>query len=189
MPISDSEIANVARQAGFAGPDLVTAVAVAMSESRSNPTAVNRRNRDGTADFGLWQINSVHGALLKQGNWQNPLDNARMAKRVFDDAKGFTPWTDYKNGKYRMYVPRAITAVGSTPGAAVTNAPPTSTSTNGAETFAGTLTNAGTWQRVGLFLIGAFLFLLGLMRMTGDNQLSGTTKTLLRAVVTKRMSK
>ncbi len=186
MPrVSDGDIAAAARAAGFTGIDLVTAVAISLAENqRSDPTATNR-NSDGSTDFGLWQINSVHGPLLRKGNWQNPVDNARMAKAVFDNAGGFTPWSVYKSGKYRMFVPRATSAVGNAPAVVATNAP--LASTNAAETFAGTLTKADTWKRVGLFLAGAFLFLLGLMRMTGDNQLSGTTKTLLRAAVTKRI--
>jgi hypothetical protein len=188
MRISDPDIANAARQAGFAGPDLVTAVAIAIAESGGNPTAVNRRNRNGTADFGLWQINSVHNALLKQGNWQNPADNARMAKAVYDDAGGFRPWAVYNSQKYRIYVPRATTAVGVAPAVDVTNAPPISDK-NDAETFTDTLTSGETWRRVVLFLVGGFLFLLGLMRMTGDNQLSGTTKTLIRAAVTRKISR
>src|SRR5688500_1335097 len=47
------------RAAGFDGENLVVAVAVAMAESRCDPSA-RGVNTNGSIDRGLWQINSIH---------------------------------------------------------------------------------------------------------------------------------
>lgn len=43
-----------------------------------------------------------------------------------------------------------------------------------------TLTNPGTWKRVAFFFAGLFLIMFALMKMTGDNKLSQTTKSAIR---------
>lgn len=116
MPkIKDSEIAAAAKAAGFSGNHLVTAVAVALAESGGDTTATNRNN-NGTTDYGLWQINTVHGDLLKSGNWQNPIDNAKMAMAVYKK-QGWTAWYAYKPlgggiGPYAKFQGRAMLAAG-----------------------------------------------------------------------------
>jgi Lysozyme like domain len=94
-----------AARAGFGGRDLAVAVAVAGAESDYDPTAINRANRNGTADHGLWQINSVHAALLATGDWSDPYDNARMARTVWQDAGGsWSPWVTFNSGAYRQHL-------------------------------------------------------------------------------------
>ena len=92
----------------------MTAVAVAGAESGYVPTATHV-NGDGSTDYGLWQINSVHAALLASGDWRNPLDNARMAYQVWLTAPGggrnWSPWTTYRTGAYQQYMPTAQQAV------------------------------------------------------------------------------
>lgn len=190
MPvISDSQIAAAVVSAGF--PDPVTAVAVALAESGGNTTATNR-NGNGSTDYGLFQINSIHKAILASGNWQNPVDNARMAKRVFDGSGGrFTPWVVFKTGRYALFMPRAKAAVG---GASVgTGASPTVQPVNagvdalkGIGAFASFVTDPATWRRLALILAGGFLLLFALFKLTGDNKLSETTKKVAMAVATKK---
>ncbi|EAU4137181.1 pilus assembly protein, partial [Salmonella enterica] len=49
--------------------------AIARHESGLNPRAMNLRNRNGTVDYGLMQVNSSHIPLLKQkGIIRNPQD-------------------------------------------------------------------------------------------------------------------
>jgi hypothetical protein len=108
---SGVEIATrAAAAAGFTGPDLDVAVAVAGAESGWQPT-VTHRNRNGTTDHGMWQINSVHADVLASGNWRDPYANARMARTVWQRAGGsWTPWTTYRSGAYRGYLPSAAAA-------------------------------------------------------------------------------
>ena len=96
--LSPIEIGQAAAAAGFPADQIPMAVAVALAESSGRPNATNR-NRNGSTDYGLWQINSVHGALLRDGSWSNPTDNARMAYKVWKQAgSSWRPWVTYKTG-------------------------------------------------------------------------------------------
>lgn len=92
------QIAGVAKLAGFTGGDLVTAVAVALAES-SGQTDQQTHEPNGTISYGLWQINSVHTDVLRQGDWSNPFVNASMALTV-KNASGWSAWSTYKSGAY-----------------------------------------------------------------------------------------
>ena len=97
-----STVAYVAAAAGFSGEDQPIAVAVAQAESGGDPNATHL-NGNGTTDFGLWQINSVHVALLAMGDWRDPAANARMAYAVWQQS-GWRAWSTYKSGTYRKYL-------------------------------------------------------------------------------------
>lgn len=104
--------AVAAKHAGFTGTDLVVAVAVAGAESGWNPTATNL-NTDGSTDFGMWQINSVHADLLASADWRDPFANAVMAHKVWADAGGsWTPWTTFVSGAYQAHMGEALAALG-----------------------------------------------------------------------------
>lgn len=129
--------AQAAAAAGFTGADLTTAVAIAGAESGFRPTVTNR-NRNGSVDHGLWQINSVHGPLLRSGDWRDPYANARMAKAVFDRAGGsWSPWTTYKTGAYLAVDVQPIPPAGpmgcATPAVLASAACPVSTAHLGTE--------------------------------------------------------
>jgi cell wall-associated NlpC family hydrolase len=92
-----NQIATWARQAGWSEQDIPTVIGIAMAESSGNPGAVNNSNSNGTSDYGLMQINSSHGDLLKSGSWSDPVANMRMAKAVYD-SQGWGAWTTYNSG-------------------------------------------------------------------------------------------
>jgi len=133
MPtLTDAQIAGAARSAGFTGPALVIAVAVSLAESGGRSDATNR-NSNGTTDFGLWQINSIHKAELAAGSWSNPTDNAIMAHKVWASAGGsFRPWVTFTRGTYLAFMARAGVAANSpqnapsvaTPASTPQDAPP-----------------------------------------------------------------
>lgn len=85
------------------------ATAVAGAESSFNPGAVNPA---AGGNYGLWQINAVHAALLRGRDWRNPVTNAWLAYQVWDAADGrngdgrgsWTPWTTYTSGSYRSHL-------------------------------------------------------------------------------------
>lgn len=53
--------------------------AIAETESGKNPNAVNCANRNGSCDYGLMQINSIHLSMLqKHGIYKNDLFNPRI---------------------------------------------------------------------------------------------------------------
>lgn len=83
---------------------LDTAIAVALAESGGNTDAVNK-NKNGSTDYGLFQINSVHADLLAKGDWRNAADNVEMARVVWADAgHSFSPWTTYTTGTYKQFL-------------------------------------------------------------------------------------
>lgn len=64
-----------------------------------------------TGDYGLFQINKkAWGPLFQQYDWQNPLDNARMARHVYEK-QGIKAWAAYNNGSYKKALGQAEQAL------------------------------------------------------------------------------
>lgn len=157
-------IAHYAAAAGFSGADLTTAVAICLAESRGESGATHN-NSDGSTDYGLWQINSVHGQILAQGNWADPASNAKMAFAVYSDAgRSFRPWSTYNSGAYNLYMPMAVAA---THGITTTGVPVTAGSGSAGSSLA-KLGQASTWVRVGEVLLGAALIIIGIYSLVKD---------------------
>jgi hypothetical protein len=109
--LAASDVAKAGYAAGFRGADLVTFVAVARAESGWVPTAKNQ-NGDGSTDYGLLQVNSVHAAILAGGTWWKPGDNAVMARQIWEEAgSSWSPWVTYWRGTYRQWMSVATEAV------------------------------------------------------------------------------
>jgi TP901 family phage tail tape measure protein len=96
--VGRDELARLARAVGVIG-NADTAAAIAMAESGGNPNAFNR-NRNGTVDRGLWQINSIHGAL----STFDILGNARAMASISGGGSDWTPWVVYNTGAYRQHL-------------------------------------------------------------------------------------
>lgn len=112
--IGPARAGQVARDAGFKGQDLVTAIAVSGAESGWRPGDTNL-NSDGSTDRGLWQINSVH----KQFDFNRlflPGYNARAAWSVSNKGRNWLPWVTYNNGAYKQFLPQARAAAGKVKG-------------------------------------------------------------------------
>lgn len=102
--LASAGVAAIAWRAGWRGTDINIAVAVARAESGWNPKITNRNN-NGSIDYGLFQINSIHEAILAGGNWADAQQNAAMAFKVWTDAGGsWGPWVTYWSGAYRQYL-------------------------------------------------------------------------------------
>lgn len=127
MPkLSDQEIAQLAAGAGFSGPDLETAVAVALAESREGQTDLLGDLGIQTATYGpsvgLWQIRTVnpgYGNAFDQAhrNHQANLDPATNAANAYaiytnPNGRGWREWGAYTDGNYRRYLERARIAAG-----------------------------------------------------------------------------
>lgn len=76
-----------------------TMLAIAKSESGQdlNPTAYNK-NRNGTEDIGVFQINSCHGYDRKM--LENPKNNIEVAKKILKK-QGLSAWVSYNTGNYK----------------------------------------------------------------------------------------
>lgn len=113
-------IAVYARNAGFSGADLLTAVAIALAESGGNPNDEGDWTLDGSklvpkgtpgaysTSAGLWQIHwTVHPEFQGQ-NLYDPQTNANAAYSVYRAAgNSFRPWTTYLNGAYTAHLDEA----------------------------------------------------------------------------------
>ena len=177
MPvISDRQIAAAAFAGGFRGSELPIAVAVALAESDGDTSVRNTKNKNGSTDYGLWQINSIHSQILAGGQWDDANSNAKMAFQVYNDAgKKWTPWSAYKNQRYRIYLGRAALATRNTKYAV----PPPSTEapsggSSGLPDISGIASSIefmfdpSNWRRVGMFLGGLLLAALGLFGIVKD---------------------
>ena len=66
------------------------AVKIFECESGLRADAVNNSNKNGTADVGIPQINTVHGIRAK---WlKNPSISIRVAKQLYDEQGGWSAW-------------------------------------------------------------------------------------------------
>lgn len=102
--LDSKAIGALAYRAGFRDQNISIAVAVAHAESGVNPRATNR-NENGSVDYGLMQINSIHEAILAGGNWADPGDNLVMAFKIWTDAgDSWLPWVTFWTGSYRQYL-------------------------------------------------------------------------------------
>lgn len=78
--------------------DPVTAFAIVNAESAWDPAAVSA-----TWDYGLFQINAVHMRPGEAADGYTPSDlldpiiNATVARRIYDNAGGWFPWSTYRH--------------------------------------------------------------------------------------------
>jgi hypothetical protein len=72
----------VLKHSQAAGVDPEAISAIIDHESAWNPKAVNRANRNGTADYGIMQVNSSHNPV----DWENPDANIGQGTGIFTDA-------------------------------------------------------------------------------------------------------
>ncbi len=112
--LSAEQIARYARDAGFRGHDLTTAVAIALAESAGDPRAHNDVPPDDS--YGLWQINMIgalgpdrrhHLHLDSDRELFDPRTNAEAAYDISGRGASFTPWTTYTGGAYRDHLDEA----------------------------------------------------------------------------------
>ena len=91
-PSSASSRAIAAIHATWPASLAPRAIRIARCESGLNPRAVNSRNRNGTTDWGLFQLND--GGTMQsvlRGSWSNPVHNSRAAYRLYRQ-RGWGPW-------------------------------------------------------------------------------------------------
>ena len=105
---------SVGRTAGFSGETFVVAIAVAMAESRCDPSA-RGVNPAGSVDRGLWQINDRWHPEVSDSCAYNAQCNAREAYRISDEGGNWSPWATYKSGAYKKFMDDARAAIGAFP--------------------------------------------------------------------------
>ena len=77
-------------------------LAIARAESGCNPRSDNTGlNTNGTYDYGLFQINSIHGH--SRDILANPAKNTEIAFRIWQ-SQGYRAWAAYNNGSYLKFM-------------------------------------------------------------------------------------
>jgi hypothetical protein len=110
--LSPAQIQAVAANAGFTGPDLATAVAIALAETlpSGNERSYNPETDApggtpvGKGSYGLWQIYLKDHPEFAGMNLYDPQTNAYAAYALWDAAGGFRPWSTYNSGAYKAYL-------------------------------------------------------------------------------------
>jgi len=99
-------LASLAAGAGFSGPAVLTAAAVALAESGGNPNAHCYNCVPGVREDsrGLWQINVNAHPEFAGVNLYDPAVNAAAAFAVSGGGVSFRPWSTYKSGSYRSFL-------------------------------------------------------------------------------------
>lgn len=83
------------------GKDCKMALAISQAENGIRQCdRVSARNSNGTYDYGVFQINSIHSHL---GDLTDCKDNIRVAKIIFDSS-GWSAWSVYKNQSYKNFL-------------------------------------------------------------------------------------
>lgn len=88
-------IRDIGEEMGFSNQDIITAIKIGKCESGLRPDAMNK-NKNGTFDLGVMQINDVHG---KRINRQDRLDfekNIRFAWTLRKEQGHWGAWSCYK---------------------------------------------------------------------------------------------
>lgn len=163
--LSGPQLTQLALQAGFPPADAQTAAAVALAESSGNPNALNPSGASG-----LWQIlRSAHKELFQQYVWNDPAQNAKMAFIVWQQAgNSFRPWTTYTSGRYKLFMTQTGSAnssgvlTGATIGDAIGGSAAPATDASTVTDFISEASDPEFWLRVGMFMGGVVLALIGL---------------------------
>ena len=163
MPkLSASEIKGYAIKAGVTGQNATIATAIALAESDGDTDAINTANRNGSTDYGLWQINSVHSALLNSHNWRDPADNAAMMFSISNGGRNWTPWSTFTSGKYLAHMAAASGAADTSVTGGVTTVGNTENPFTALQNFATMISNPHNWVRLGLVVGGGIMVMTAL---------------------------
>jgi hypothetical protein len=104
-----SQVIAIAKQAGFSGTGLITAVAIAIAESALNSNAtgdVNLQTSKWGPSVGLWQIRTLKPAYLPLEpirditKLYDPLNNAKAAYTISKGGTDFSPWSTFISQQY-----------------------------------------------------------------------------------------
>lgn len=103
MALTPQEAAGAMRDAGWPRELWPVMVAIAKAESGLRIDAVGGPNSNGTYDYGLLQINSVH-RYDKDRLLTDPIFNAKAGLSIWH-GQGLRAWTTYSSGAYRQFLP------------------------------------------------------------------------------------
>lgn len=172
--MSGAQIAAAARAGGLT-KDIDIAVAIAFAESQGDPQAHNTVPPDDS--YGLWQINMLGplGAqrratygLKRNSDLYDPVINAKVMRAISNNGNNWAAWSTYTSQRYRMYLGRS----GDTSGSA-SSSPSGATGSNSLTALADKLDDSHFWSRIGMYLLGFLIIVVGLVLLIGTERARG----------------
>lgn len=176
----------------------VKAIAICLAESGGKVDAESRvPNKDGTKDWGLWQINDVHHPSDVVKKYAAP--NWQTAYAIAHNGTDWRPWSTYKSGKYIQHMGAAAAAwqtakpisghdaqakAGLPASGEVTDAP-TETRFSGPLAFLNVFLDKDIWWRIAAGATGALLLLIFTASVLKDQALPASMKALGAVADTK----
>jgi hypothetical protein len=110
--LTNDQVAQLMRNAGFPESTISIGVAVASGESSLQTGNCNLNDPNG-GSFGLWQINGIH---FLSGTTQScafdPQCATNYAFQLSNGGSDWTPWGAYTNGTYKNYLNSPLTSTG-----------------------------------------------------------------------------
>jgi len=100
---SVASLTTLAQSVGFKGAAVGIAVAIALAESGGDSSATHP-NSNGSVDYGLWQINSIHTEYNYARLISDVTYNATAAFQLSSGGTNWTPWRTYQTGAYKQYL-------------------------------------------------------------------------------------
>lgn len=98
-----SQIRAALIKQGVPEDDATKLTQISGAESGYGAHPVSGKNANGTTDYGVFQINSVHGDLNPSNLPNADLDTQAAAAAAVYKKEGLGAWTTYKNGAYQKF--------------------------------------------------------------------------------------
>ncbi len=89
--LSGRQVATLLHGAGWRGAELENAIRIVLGESGGNAHAINRANKNGTTDRGLWQFNDRAFPGVLDATAFDPVKATAAARAVYLRI-GWRPW-------------------------------------------------------------------------------------------------
>lgn len=155
----------------------VIAVAVALAESGGQIKRSDNPNKDGSYDWGPWQINDKAHAVSDTAK-TNVGANWALAYQISDRGTNWTPWTTYKQGKYLAFMAQAQAGVNNPDGSyqdqkEIPNTPGSAAASIASDLLPDSWKQAATWIRVGEAVAGVILLGLVIVSIVGAQRIAG----------------
>ena len=108
--LTDTQIAKLVVDAKFAFPEI--AFSIILAESGGKPAATNTAgNTPPSTDRGLWQINWYWHSEVSDAVAFDPVLSTKAAFTISNGGTNYSPWSAYKAGTYKQFLPRAQAAI------------------------------------------------------------------------------
>lgn len=193
-----AQAAALAKSAGLSADRAAIAGAIAIAESSGNSAAHTLDSDDDS--WGLWQINMLGAmgparralyGLKADSDLLDPGTNARVMSAISKQGQDFGPWSTYKDGKYKQYLPSGSSVADAIKGGllgvggqAIVNGPIstansivdlTTRASDALTKTASWVSNSANWVRVAYVTIGAVAVIAGISAIISSSKAGSAT--------------